>query len=80
VFRASAVNNWIIDYNMDGSVDVRNRYGQAGDIPIVGDFNTDEITDRAVFRNGEWIIDYNMDGSVNARPKYGMAGDIPLVW
>jgi len=80
VFRALTWNNWIIDYSMDGSIDVRDHYGQAGDVQLIGDFNHDGITDRAVFRKGEWIIDYNMDGSTNARPKYGMAGDVPLVW
>src|SRR5665647_3157261 len=71
---------WIIDYNMDGSVNARNRYGQMTDIPLVGDFNNDGVADRAVFRSGEWIIDYTMDGSVNTRLKFGMTGDVPMVW
>jgi hypothetical protein len=62
VFRAG---EWIIDYNMDGSVNKIDHYGSAGDVPLVGDFNNDGVMDRAVFRVGEWIIDYNMDGSVN---------------
>jgi len=51
-----------------------------GDMPLIGDFNADGTTDRAVFRAGEWIIDYNRDGAVNARLKYGTSGDLPLVW
>jgi hypothetical protein len=32
VFRAG---EWIIDYNMDGSVNKRDHYGSAGDVPLV---------------------------------------------
>ncbi len=40
-------------------------------IPLIGDFNAEGSTDRAVFRNGEWIIDYDMDGAIDSRQVFG---------
>jgi hypothetical protein len=31
--------------------------GLPGDVPVPGDYNGDDITERAVFRNGAWYID-----------------------
>ena len=76
VFRAG---EWIIDYNMDGSVNQRNKYGLSTDIPLVGRMNNDGISDRAVFRAGQWIIDYGIDGTVDKRSTYGTTGDVPLI-
>jgi hypothetical protein len=84
VFRsASKTNNWIFDYNMDGTIDYQDTFGQLGDIPVVGDFNNDGIMDRAVFRGASktnnWILDYNMDGKIDKQDTFGKLGDIPLV-
>ncbi len=82
VFRPSAAYNWILDRSMDGTVDVRNHYGNQNDTPLIGDFNNDGVTDRAVFRpsvTNNWIIDYGMNGVVDTRNPYGMKGDIPLI-
>ncbi len=73
---------WIIDYEMDGTVDIRDHFGMSGDIPLIGDFNNDGLMDRAVFRKtvfNNWIFDYGMDSTVNARDHYGTTGDIPVV-
>ncbi len=69
---------WIVDYNMDVTVDSRTPFGMATDVPIAGDFNNDGVTDRVVFRSGSWIVDHGMDGTVDSRTNFGMAGDIPL--
>ncbi len=77
VFRPSASDNWIFTDNLL-MVTYRDHYGLSTDKPLVGDFNNDGVSDRAVFRNGNWIVDYSMDGSVNSNTPFGMAGDIPL--
>lgn len=59
-----------------------------GDIPVVGDWNNDGITDIGVSRNIDdikiWILDMNgngiYDGNVtDRRVIFGKAGDIPVV-
>jgi hypothetical protein len=57
-------------------------YGQAGDIPVVGDWTGSGIKQAGVFRNGTWILDTNGDGVLNAGDQvvaFGQAGDIPIV-
>ncbi len=37
------------------------KFGQAGDIPVVGDFNGDGVDQIGVFRGGKWHLDTNGD-------------------
>jgi hypothetical protein len=58
--------------------------GQAGDIPVIGDWNGDGKKKIGVFRNGLWVIDYNgnfgWDGtSIDKAASLGQAGDIPVI-
>jgi PKD repeat protein len=76
VFRSG---QWILDYNIDGTVDKRVNYGAPNDTPVVGDFNNDGQTDIGVFRSGQWILDYGMDGTVDRRFNYGLAGDTAII-
>jgi len=77
-------NNWFIDYKMDGTIDKQDKFGQTGDIPLVGDFNRDGIMDRAVFRGvtkgDTWFYDYTMDGTIDKQDKFGQIGDLPVMW
>jgi hypothetical protein len=84
VFRASNKSlNWFFDTNMDGKIEKQDRFGQLGDIPLVGDFNKDGITDRAIFRSltsgNNWFFDYEMNGTIDKQDRFGQAGDIPVV-
>ena len=80
---------WMMDMNgnrtWDGStVDRLMSLGQAGDTPVVGDWNGDGHTKAAIFRQGLWVLDYNGDGIWEGPPTdrffyLGQAGDIPVV-
>ena len=91
--------NWYLDSNGDGqwsgcgttpSSDRCYSFGQAGDIPVVGDWNGNGVSKIGVFRNGMWYLDYPGTGSwvgcgapadptKDACISYGMTGDIPIV-
>ncbi len=58
------------------------RFGQAGDVPIVGDFNGDGVSDVGIYRNGTWMIDINGNRELDAHDKVfamGGADDLPVV-
>jgi hypothetical protein len=79
---------WVLDYNGNGqwdgtSVDVAAFLGQAGDVPVVGDWNGSGSSKIGVFRNGLWVLDYNgnfqWDGTIIDRAiALGQAGDVPM--
>ena len=57
-------------------------YGNATDIPLVGDWTGSGTKHIGVFRNGTWILDTNGNGILDATDKtvvFGEAGDVPVV-
>ena len=62
-------------------------FGEAGDLPVIGDWNGTGISKIGVFRpdNGEWFLDLNGNGkwdgpSVDLHVTgYGESGEIPIV-
>jgi hypothetical protein len=84
VFSAGA---WTLDLNgnrfWDSPPSDRSMYlGQAGDIPVVGDWNGDGRSKAGVFRNGLWVLDYNGDGAWGSGDRFfylGESGDTPVV-
>ena len=60
-------------------------FGQAGDVPVTGDWNGSGTFKIGVFRNGQWLLDYNgngvWDGVAGGDRLYtfGQAGDKPVV-
>lgn len=56
------------------------RYGHAGDVAMMGDWNGDGVSTPGVFRNGWWHLkNYNCDGAADMSFKYGVATDLPIV-
>jgi hypothetical protein len=57
-------------------------FGDATDIPVMGDWAGLGVPCIGVFRNGTWYLDTNNDGSFDAGDQtiqFGQAGDIPIV-
>ncbi|QGJ68575.1 Hypothetical protein PBC10988_2360 [Planctomycetales bacterium 10988] len=88
--------NWLLDENGSrywesghlwegtgtGDVDVFATFGQAGDVPVVGDWNNDGKDEIGVFRNGTFYLDYdgNHDsGNGLSTFQFGTTGDTPVV-
>ncbi len=76
---------WGLDYNgnfgWDGS-DKSFTIGQAGDIPVTGDWNRDGKDEIGIFRSGTWALDFNGNDAWDAGDKafiIGQAGDVPVV-
>ncbi len=80
VFRPS-IGNWYLDNTMTGIVNKTFHFGTTGDIPVVGDWDGDGISDAGVFRPsmGNWYLDYNSDGVKDKEFHFGMKGDTPIV-
>jgi hypothetical protein len=82
---------WYFDSNgnrqWDSGVDQSLQFGIQGDIPVVGDWNGDGLSDFGVMRNGIWYLDGNGNrqwdsGTDLVFPNYGVPGDQPMggVW
>jgi hypothetical protein len=57
-------------------------FGQAGDIPLVADWDGTGVKRLGVFRNGMWLLDTNGNGVLDPADKtvaFGQAGDLPVV-
>ena len=89
VFRGS--HTWYIDYNGNGVWDSPAggdriyTTGQPGDIPVVGDWNGNDIAEMGVFRpsNHNFYLDFNANGlwdgaSIDNRYNFGTFDDIPV--
>ncbi len=80
---------WYLDWNGDYAWDAVDGqhigyFGQAGDIPVVGDWNGNGTGKIGIFRNGVWYLDWNGDYAWDATDAqhigyFGQAGDIPVV-
>jgi hypothetical protein len=55
-------------------------FGQAGDVPIVGDFDGNGVYDMAVYRSGSWLVDttHTLVSDPSPISFGGVAGDVPL--
>jgi hypothetical protein len=79
VFRSG---RWYIDTDGDQKTNIYFRFGDARDLPVVGDFNGDRTDDYGVFREGHWsrwYIDTNFDQRKDIFLMFGDTGDLPVV-
>ena len=69
VFRPSNGNRYP-DYDKNSFVDKTFHFGSAGDIPVIGDWDGDGVSDAGIFRpsNGNWYLDTTNTGAVNFEP------------
>ncbi|WP_305045030.1 conjugal transfer protein TraN [Geoalkalibacter sp.] len=77
---------WILDTNTDGVFDPLSdpvyQFGQAGDLPVFGDFDGNGRKEIGVYRAGQWLLDTNNSGAyedmVDDLRYFGQAGDLPV--
>jgi len=81
---------WYLDYNGNGRWDgsgvdryYAGSFGQAGDLPVAGDWSRDGKAKIGVFRAGAWYLDYNGNGFWDGGDSYypgpfGKPGDLPV--
>ena len=63
-----------------GDPDLVVHFGQAGDIPIVGDWNGNGVHTIGVVRGNRWLLkNSNRDGSADIDFTFGESGDVPVV-
>jgi serine-aspartate repeat-containing protein C/D/E len=58
------------------------QFGQAGDVPVAGDWTGSGVRTVGVFRDGVWYLDMHGTGKWEAddiQTQFGQAGDIPVV-
>ena len=71
----------MIDYNGTFQWDSGDRFfyvGQAGDTPVVGDWNGDGRAKVGTFRGGNWLFDLSGNGT-GVSAVFGAANGIPIV-
>ena len=57
-------------------------FGNATDLPVIGDWDGSGKRRIGIYRAGTWILDINGDGIIDAGDKtvvFGQAGDVPVV-
>ena len=81
---------WYLDTNgnglwetcqQSGGADFCVSFGQAGDVPVVGDWNGDGRTEIGVKRGNLWYLDYDGSGTWNAGDRtynFGLTSDQPV--
>ncbi len=62
-----------------GGKQINQQWGQAGDVPVARDFDSDGKADHAIWRpsNGMWHIIRSSNGTVESQ-QWGQVGDIPV--
>jgi protocatechuate 3,4-dioxygenase beta subunit len=83
-----AEGHWTLKRDLDGdgkdddAAEDEPLFGLVGAIPLMGDFNGDGISEKAIYFNGEWFVDLNGNGRWDDEDlwaKLGTKEDLPVV-
>ena len=75
----TASNTFAIDGNFDSVADVAFPFGQANDIPLLGDLGGSGARGPVLYRSGTWIFDLDRDGAPDKTVAWGAPSDVPLM-
>ncbi len=79
-FRPSNGFAYLRNTNDTGFADREFFYGQAGDVPVAGDWNGDGVDTIGIYRNGTFFLrNSNTSGFADLQFPFGASGDIPIV-
>jgi hypothetical protein len=79
-FRPSNGYTYLRNSNTTGFADIEFFYGQAGDIPLAGDWNGDGKDTIGIYRNNTFYLrNSNSAGFADIQFPFGAPGDIPIV-
>ena len=78
VFR-TASSTFALDGNFDNVPDVAFAFGQASDIPLLGDLAGSGTRGPVLYRSGTWMFDVDRDGVPDKSIAFGLATDVPLM-
>jgi hypothetical protein len=67
---------WQLDFNNDGVIDSSFQFGLSGDIPVVGNWDGNSISDAGVFRPSSRQFIFNT--APVTRTTFGLSTDIPI--
>ena len=72
---------WYLDTTKTGAVNRTFHFGTPGDVPVIGDWDGNGVSDTGVFRpaNGNWYLDTTKTGTVNRTFPFGKRGDLPVI-
>ncbi|AEP11419.1 beta-lactamase family protein [Chloracidobacterium thermophilum] len=79
VYRPGNGNVYLKFDNASGFADMNFFYGQAGDIPVVGDWDGDGVQSVGIFRQGQFFLkNTNGPGAADVVFNFGAPGDRPV--
>ncbi|OYT71992.1 MAG: hypothetical protein CFK52_06420 [Chloracidobacterium sp. CP2_5A] len=79
VYRPTDGNAYLKLENASGFADINFLYGQAGDLPVAGDWDGDGVQSVGIFRDGQFFLkNANAPGFADLAFSFGAPGDIPV--